>query len=241
MGEGLAGRASAAAFPHSQVPRMPGFPTQTEASDVPRRRRLCQATICGWLPPRGARAGGQARLPDPFASQAGPRGTALHASSPVCQPPPFLGGCPAADTEGRPLCLFLPHADDNSNQSSIADASPIKQENSSNSSPAPEPTPSVPGDGADSKADEAPAEGKELPGAEGTCAWGPWSASRSRSQGTGHMPGPQRPGRKDGKAWRVCPRGVIQISCDPVFGQFVLWRIIKKRGGRGALPRYAEY
>nr|KAF6464076.1 BAF chromatin remodeling complex subunit BCL7A [Rousettus aegyptiacus] len=56
--------------------------------------------------------------------------------------------------------------DDNSNQSSIADASPIKQENSSNSSPAPEPTPSVPGDGADSKADEAPAEGKELPGAE---------------------------------------------------------------------------
>ncbi|XP_039735307.1 B-cell CLL/lymphoma 7 protein family member A isoform X2 [Pteropus medius] len=56
--------------------------------------------------------------------------------------------------------------DDNSNQSSIADASPIKQENSSNSSPAPEPTPSAPGDGTDSKADEAQAEGKELPGAE---------------------------------------------------------------------------
>ncbi|XP_024901305.1 B-cell CLL/lymphoma 7 protein family member A isoform X1 [Pteropus alecto] len=56
--------------------------------------------------------------------------------------------------------------DDNSNQSSIADASPIKQENSSNSSPAPEPTPSAPGDGTDGKADEAQAEGKELPGAE---------------------------------------------------------------------------
>ncbi|XP_004709770.1 B-cell CLL/lymphoma 7 protein family member A [Echinops telfairi] len=56
--------------------------------------------------------------------------------------------------------------DDNSNQSSIADASPIKQENSSNSSPAPEPNPAVPGDGAEAKADEAPADGKEHPGAE---------------------------------------------------------------------------
>ncbi|XP_074212855.1 B-cell CLL/lymphoma 7 protein family member A isoform X1 [Camelus bactrianus] len=56
--------------------------------------------------------------------------------------------------------------DDNSNQSSIADASPIKQENSSNSSPAPEPSAAVPGDGADAKVDEAQADGKELPGAE---------------------------------------------------------------------------
>ncbi|XP_006865454.1 PREDICTED: B-cell CLL/lymphoma 7 protein family member A [Chrysochloris asiatica] len=56
--------------------------------------------------------------------------------------------------------------DDNSNQSSIADASPIKQENSSNSSPAPEPTSAVPGDGAETKADEAQADGKEHPGAE---------------------------------------------------------------------------
>ncbi|XP_066870464.1 B-cell CLL/lymphoma 7 protein family member A isoform X4 [Kogia breviceps] len=56
--------------------------------------------------------------------------------------------------------------DDNSNQSSIADASPIKQENSSNSSPAPEPNSTVPGDGADTKVDEAQADGKELPGAE---------------------------------------------------------------------------
>lgn len=66
-------------------------------------------------------------------------------------------------------CRCVPHTDDNSNQSSIADASPIKQENSSNSSPAPEPNSSVPGDGADTKADEAQAEGKELPGAEGMC------------------------------------------------------------------------
>ncbi|XP_037367132.1 B-cell CLL/lymphoma 7 protein family member A isoform X1 [Talpa occidentalis] len=56
--------------------------------------------------------------------------------------------------------------DDNSNQSSIADASPIKQENSSNSSPAPEPPSTVPGDGGEAKADEAQADGKELPGAE---------------------------------------------------------------------------
>ncbi|XP_024614237.1 B-cell CLL/lymphoma 7 protein family member A [Neophocaena asiaeorientalis asiaeorientalis] len=56
--------------------------------------------------------------------------------------------------------------DDNSNQSSIADASPIKQENSSNSSPAPEPTSAAPGDGTDAKADEAQADRKELPGTE---------------------------------------------------------------------------
>lgn len=64
--------------------------------------------------------------------------------------------------------LLFPCPDDNSNQSSIADASPIKQENSSNSSPAPEPNPSVPCEGTTAKADEAQAEGKELPGAEGT-------------------------------------------------------------------------
>ncbi|XP_054938829.1 B-cell CLL/lymphoma 7 protein family member A isoform X5 [Physeter macrocephalus] len=58
--------------------------------------------------------------------------------------------------------------DDNSNQSSIADASPIKQENSSNSSPAPEPNSAAPGDGTDTKVDEAQADGKELPGAEVT-------------------------------------------------------------------------
>ncbi|KAL4839517.1 hypothetical protein H8958_003256 [Nasalis larvatus] len=56
--------------------------------------------------------------------------------------------------------------DDNSNQSSIADASPIKQENSSNSSPAPEPNSAVPSDGTEAKADEAQADGKERPGAE---------------------------------------------------------------------------
>lgn len=75
----------------------------------------------------------------------------------------------------QPLVLSPPHppcADDNSNQSSIADASPIKQENSSNSSPAPEPNSAVPGEGTDAKADEAQADGKELPGTEGTCPQG---------------------------------------------------------------------
>uniref|UniRef100_A0A2K5VSD8 B-cell CLL/lymphoma 7 protein family member A n=1 Tax=Macaca fascicularis TaxID=9541 RepID=A0A2K5VSD8_MACFA len=52
------------------------------------------------------------------------------------------------------------------NQSSIADASPIKQENSNNSSPAPEPNSAVPSDGTEAKADEAQADGKEHPGAE---------------------------------------------------------------------------
>ncbi|XP_004635951.1 B-cell CLL/lymphoma 7 protein family member A [Octodon degus] len=58
--------------------------------------------------------------------------------------------------------------DDNSNQSSIADASPIKQEHSSNCSPAPEPGVALPGDGNEAKADEAQADGKEHPGAEDT-------------------------------------------------------------------------
>lgn len=77
--------------------------------------------------------------------------------------------CLSSAAVGFTLWFCFPHADDNSNQSSIADASPIKQENSSNSSPAPEPNSAVPGDGTDAKADEAQADGKELPGAEGTC------------------------------------------------------------------------
>ena len=67
----------------------------------------------------------------------------------------------------HPVVLFPPPTDDNSNQSSIADASPIKQENSSNSSPAPEPNSAVPSDGTEAKVDEAQADGKEHPGAEG--------------------------------------------------------------------------
>ncbi|XP_037678618.1 B-cell CLL/lymphoma 7 protein family member A-like [Choloepus didactylus] len=51
--------------------------------------------------------------------------------------------------------------DGNSNQSSIADASPIKQ-NSSNSSPAPEPTSAAP---SKAKVDEVQADGKDHPGA----------------------------------------------------------------------------
>lgn len=79
---------------------------------------------------------------------------------------PFFGSCGISPYDSVPL------ADDNSNQSSIADASPIKQENSSNSSPAPEPSSAVPGEGTDAKADEAQADGKELPGAEGMCLQG---------------------------------------------------------------------
>ncbi|VTJ86215.1 Hypothetical predicted protein [Marmota monax] len=52
--------------------------------------------------------------------------------------------------------------EDNSHQSSLADASPIQQENSSNSSPAPEPNSTMPSGGTEAKVDE----GKEHPGAK---------------------------------------------------------------------------
>ncbi|KAM6119695.1 B-cell CLL/lymphoma 7 protein family member A isoform 2-T2 [Phoenicopterus ruber ruber] len=58
--------------------------------------------------------------------------------------------------------------DDNSNQSSIADASPIKQENSSNSSPAPEQNLATQADGTEVKSDETQTEAKEQPGSEDT-------------------------------------------------------------------------
>ncbi|NXC42448.1 BCL7A protein, partial [Penelope pileata] len=58
--------------------------------------------------------------------------------------------------------------DDNSNQSSIADASPIKQENSSNSSPAPEQILATQADGTEVKSDETQTEAKEQPGSEDT-------------------------------------------------------------------------
>ncbi|NXG52045.1 BCL7A protein, partial [Psilopogon haemacephalus] len=58
--------------------------------------------------------------------------------------------------------------DDNSNQSSIADASPIKQENSSNSSPAPEQNLTTQVDGTEVKSDETQTEAKEQPGSEDT-------------------------------------------------------------------------
>ncbi|NXI97841.1 BCL7A protein, partial [Psophia crepitans] len=58
--------------------------------------------------------------------------------------------------------------DDNSNQSSIADASPIKQENSSNSSPAPEQNLATQADGTEAKSDETQTEAKEQPGSEDT-------------------------------------------------------------------------
>lgn len=65
------------------------------------------------------------------------------------------------------LTFILLFTDDNSNQSSIADASPIKQENSSNSSPAPEQNLATQADGTEVKSDETQAEAKEQPGSEG--------------------------------------------------------------------------
>ena len=65
------------------------------------------------------------------------------------------------------MFLTLLLTDDNSNQSSIADASPIKQENSSNSSPAPEQNLATQADGTEVKSDETQTDAKEQPGSEG--------------------------------------------------------------------------
>lgn len=78
----------------------------------------------------------------------------------------FLGLC----EPGQKCCFFSPSllfADDNSNQSSIADASPIKQENSSNSSPTPEQNSTGQADGPEAKSDDTQADAKEEPGSEG--------------------------------------------------------------------------
>ncbi|KAJ7309794.1 hypothetical protein JRQ81_007862 [Phrynocephalus forsythii] len=56
--------------------------------------------------------------------------------------------------------------DDNSNQSSIADASPIKQENSSNSSPVPDQNSVGPIDSSGTKSDDTQGDAKEEPGSE---------------------------------------------------------------------------
>ncbi|KAK1160154.1 B-cell CLL/lymphoma 7 protein family member A-like isoform X1 [Acipenser oxyrinchus oxyrinchus] len=57
--------------------------------------------------------------------------------------------------------------DDNSNQSSIADASPIKQENSSNASPAPEQVPAPQGESTEAKPEESQASAKDQSSPEG--------------------------------------------------------------------------
>ncbi|XP_030438692.1 B-cell CLL/lymphoma 7 protein family member A isoform X6 [Gopherus evgoodei] len=74
--------------------------------------------------------------------------------------------------------------DDNSNQSSIADASPIKQENSSNSSPAPEQNSATQADGTEVKSDETQADAKEQPGSEGRSCFSiqhPWAFLRTHN------------------------------------------------------------
>ncbi|CAI5667614.1 B-cell CLL/lymphoma 7 protein family member A isoform X2 [Oreochromis niloticus] len=58
--------------------------------------------------------------------------------------------------------------DDNSNQSSIADSSPVKQENSCSTSPAPEPTSTSHRDNGEAKTDQSPdsKRGKSIPSSE---------------------------------------------------------------------------
>ncbi|MBN3287395.1 BCL7A protein, partial [Polyodon spathula] len=57
--------------------------------------------------------------------------------------------------------------DDNSNQSSIADASPIKQENSSNASPSPEQVPASQGESSEAKPEEIQPSAKDQTSPEG--------------------------------------------------------------------------
>lgn len=54
------------------------------------------------------------------------------------------------------FCLSFLHPDDNSNQSSIADSSPVKQENSCSTSPTPEPTTVTHRDNSEAKTDQSP-------------------------------------------------------------------------------------
>jgi len=56
------------------------------------------------------------------------------------------------------LCFYFSLTDDNSNQSSIADSSPLKQENSTNTSPAPEPMAASQSDSNDMKSDLYPSK-----------------------------------------------------------------------------------
>lgn len=55
-------------------------------------------------------------------------------------------------------CFCFSPTDDNSNQSSIADSSPLKQENSNNTSPAPEPMAASQSDSNDLKSDQYPSK-----------------------------------------------------------------------------------
>ncbi|KAJ8286263.1 hypothetical protein GJAV_G00036420 [Gymnothorax javanicus] len=65
---------------------------------------------------------------------------------------------------GQPICL-LP-SDENSNQSSIADSSPVKQETSNSASPAPEATGTSHSDSNEAKSDQSQSPGKDLPSSD---------------------------------------------------------------------------
>lgn len=69
------------------------------------------------------------------------------------------------------FCLSLLRPDDNSNQSSIADSSPVKQENSCSTSPTPEPTTVPHRENSEAKTDQSPdsKRGETLPVATDNC------------------------------------------------------------------------
>lgn len=62
--------------------------------------------------------------------------------------------CHVTHTQKKTISLLM--LDDNSNQSSIADSSPVKQENSCSTSPAPEPTIISHRDNGEVKNDQSP-------------------------------------------------------------------------------------
>ncbi|XP_042365671.1 B-cell CLL/lymphoma 7 protein family member A [Plectropomus leopardus] len=78
------------------------------------------------------------------------------------------GGSVDDSRETAPLPGMMDMHDDNSNQSSIADSSPVKQENSCSTSPAPEPTATSHRESSEAKTDQSPdsKRGKTTPSSE---------------------------------------------------------------------------
>uniref|UniRef100_A0A8C6L0P0 B-cell CLL/lymphoma 7 protein family member A n=1 Tax=Nothobranchius furzeri TaxID=105023 RepID=A0A8C6L0P0_NOTFU len=76
--------------------------------------------------------------------------------------------------------------DDNSNQSSIADSSPVKQENSCSTSPAPESSAASHRDGSDTKTDQSPDSKRGQ--THGFKCEAPHSSAAKRSPNSLHLP-----------------------------------------------------
>lgn len=88
-----------------------------------------------------------------------------------------------------PVCIHVSGSDDNSNQSSLADSSPIKQETSPGTSPAPEPMAVSQGDSNEDKSDRSQSPSRDRPGTDGK-----GGQSKRGPAENAVMRGPVRPG-----------------------------------------------